>query len=294
LRLSPIAVLLVAVAAAQPPGAGQGAEQRRPLRIIAFGAHPNDAELKASGVVARWVADGHKVKFVAMTHGHTGHMEGPEGPRRRAPEVAACARILGTETQVFDIPLGTLTPSLENRQIVARLIRQWQADIVLGHRPYDETDLTDRRITPDPDIRQIGVLLDDSAATVVAPSFMPGVPPTPRTPIYMYYSDSYRKPSPFDPTIVAGFDAAAKKKWKCVQNMPVAPADLAGTEYDLRLMRVKNVKKDDAELANMYRERLAALYGAERGRQIRYAEAFELSKHGRQATVDELLQLFPR
>jgi LmbE family N-acetylglucosaminyl deacetylase len=33
----------------------------RPLRIIAFGAHPDDAELKASGVAALWAARGHKV-----------------------------------------------------------------------------------------------------------------------------------------------------------------------------------------------------------------------------------------
>ena len=44
-----------------------------PLRIIAFGAHPDDNELKASGVAAMWAAQGHKVKFVAMTNGDIGH-----------------------------------------------------------------------------------------------------------------------------------------------------------------------------------------------------------------------------
>ena len=34
--------------------------QPRPLRIIAFGAHPDDAELKAAGVAALWAAQGHK------------------------------------------------------------------------------------------------------------------------------------------------------------------------------------------------------------------------------------------
>jgi len=84
---------------------------------------------------------------------------------------------------------------------------------VLGPRPYDEGALTSRDITPDPHDRQIGVLLDNSAATVMAPLFLPDTPPTPRSPVYMYSSDDYQKPSPFDPTIVAGFDDAAKTKW---------------------------------------------------------------------------------
>ena len=46
-----------------------------PLRIIAFGAHPDDAELKASGMAAIWASQGHKVKFVAMTNGDVGHFE---------------------------------------------------------------------------------------------------------------------------------------------------------------------------------------------------------------------------
>jgi hypothetical protein len=244
-------------------------------------------------VVARWAAQGHKVKFVAMTDGAPGHID-VEGPRRRSPEVANCARILGIETQVFHIPHGTLKPSLENHQIVTRLIRQWQADIVLGRRPYDLAALAARGITGDPDYFHMGVLLEHSAATVVAPIFLPDTPPTARSPVYMYYSDNDQKPDPFDPTIVTGFDDAARKKWKCIEAMPLAPVDLNASDYDLRAWRVKNAKTYAAELANKYRERLVALYGDERGRRIRYAEAFELSPYGRQATVDELLQLFPK
>jgi len=39
--------------------------------------------------------------------------------------------------EVVDIHDGELTPTLENRRLMARLIREWRADIVLGHRPYD-------------------------------------------------------------------------------------------------------------------------------------------------------------
>ena len=90
----------------------------RPLRIIAFGAHPDDAELKACGVAALWAARGYKVKFVAMTNGDVGHFEMAGGPlaKRRKAEVAECARILGIENEVLDIHDGELMPSLENRR----------------------------------------------------------------------------------------------------------------------------------------------------------------------------------
>jgi N-acetylglucosamine malate deacetylase 1 len=88
--------------------------QTRSLRIIAFGAHPDDAELKAAGVAALWAAKGHKVKFVAMTNGDVGHFSEAGGPlaQRRSKEVQECARILGITTDVLDIHDGELMPSL--------------------------------------------------------------------------------------------------------------------------------------------------------------------------------------
>ena len=87
----PIGFLLVAAASVSLVA------QPRPLRIIAFGAHPDDAELKAAGVAALWAAKGHKVKFVAMTNGDVGHFSQAGGPlaQRRYKEVQECARILG-------------------------------------------------------------------------------------------------------------------------------------------------------------------------------------------------------
>ena len=53
-----------------------------PLRIIVFGAHPDDCELEAGGTAARWAKLGHKVKFVSVTNGDIGHFEhGRRDPR---------------------------------------------------------------------------------------------------------------------------------------------------------------------------------------------------------------------
>ena len=99
-----VAVLVTGVHTQQP--------QTRPLRIIAFGAHPDDAELKAAASPRSGRRAGHKVKFVAMTNGDIGHFEKAGGPlaQRRKAEVAECARILGIETEVLDIHDGELSP----------------------------------------------------------------------------------------------------------------------------------------------------------------------------------------
>ena len=47
-------------------------QAQRPLKIIAFGAHPDDAELKFAGTAALFAAQGHQVKLVALTNGDVG------------------------------------------------------------------------------------------------------------------------------------------------------------------------------------------------------------------------------
>jgi LmbE family N-acetylglucosaminyl deacetylase len=288
--------LLLLVLAMPATETAERVPQLRPLRVIAFGAHPDDAELKAGGVAALWAADGHEVKFVSMTNGDIGHFAIAGGPlaRRRHAEVSECARILGIQTEVLDIHDGELMPSLENRKTVARLIRQWQADIVLGHRPYDYH--ADHRYT--------GVLMDDAAVLVVAPFFTPDTPPTPRNPIFLYYSDAFQDPKPFRPTLIVGIDDVADKKWRCIAAMPSQFGDrdswqartLPGVpegdrEREAHLLEL--VKKRNTSVADQYRERLIALYGSERGQTVKYAEAFQLSQYGRQPSLEELKQLFP-
>ena len=291
-----LCMFFVACLCVFPVSSGPTAAQTRPLRIIAFGAHPDDAELKASGVAALWAAQGHKVKFVAMTNGDVGHFAEAGGPlaKRRKAEVAECARILGIESHVMDIHDGELVPSLENRKAVARLIRDWQADIVMGHRPYDYH--ADHRYT--------GVLLNDAAVVVVAPFFVPDSPPTARNPVFMYYSDNFQDPKPFDPTIVVGIDEVADKKWKCVSAMPSQFGDkdswqgrtlpnVPAGDRERQAYLLELVKKRNVAVADEFRQRLIALYGKEKGQAIKYAEAFQLGQYGRQASLEELKQLFP-
>src|SRR5262245_24410598 len=71
------------------------------LRILVFGAHPDDAEFKAGGVAAMWAARGHHVKLVSVTNGDLGHytLSGGALARRRKAEVEKAAKILGIQTE---------------------------------------------------------------------------------------------------------------------------------------------------------------------------------------------------
>src|SRR5436190_21773311 len=126
------APLLAATAAPDPADDGK-------LRIIGFGAHPDDCELQVGATAALWAAKGHKVKLVSVTNGDIGHWRDAGGPlaRRRKAEVEHAGRSLGNAVEVLDIHDGELLPTLENRRTITRLIREWKADIVMSHRPND-------------------------------------------------------------------------------------------------------------------------------------------------------------
>ena len=70
---------------------------------------------------------------------------------RRKKEVAEVARQLGVVNEVLDNHDGELEPTLENRRTVTRLIKQWNADIVITNRPNDYH----------PDHRYTSVLVQD-------------------------------------------------------------------------------------------------------------------------------------
>jgi len=268
------------------------------LHIIAFGAHPDDCELDAAGVGAKWAALGHKFKCVAVTNGDIGHWGTAGGPlalRRRA-ETEQAAKILGIETEVLDNHDGELMVTLENRRKIARLIREWQADVVISHRPNDYH----------PDHRYTGVLVMDAAYMVQVPFFTPEVPPLKRNPVFLFSEDRFQKPNPFSGDVVVSIDDVIEKKLAVVAAMPSQfyeggccdrpagglPTDPAAQEARRKEIRDRFATRF-ASTAERFRSGLREWYGADRAPSIRYAEAFEVCEYGRQPTKDEIRVLFP-
>jgi LmbE family N-acetylglucosaminyl deacetylase len=292
----------LAKAVADEPAPAKGARPPVPpddgkLRIICFGAHPDDCEIRASGVAALWAAQGHHVKFVSVTNGDIGHWRDAGGPlaRRRTAEVQRAAQVLGNATEVLDIHDGELLPTLENRRTLTRLIREWKADIVMSHRPNDYH----------PDHRYTGVLVQDSAFMVAVPFFCPDVPPLKNNPVFLFYPDGFQKPNPFQPDIVVGIDAVIEKKLDALDMLEsqfyeggalgsaaLIPSDPAKQQDRRRQVRAGFARRDQ-DMAQRYRAKLADWYGKERAAKVQYAEAFEICEYGRRPNRAELARLFP-
>ncbi len=269
------------------------------LRIICFGAHPDDAEYKSGGTAALWAKLGHQVKLVSVTNGDIGHwqMSGGALARRRTAESAEVARRLGVTSQVLDIHDGELIPSLEHRRTITRLIREWDADIVIAHRPWDYH----------PDHRYVGVLVQDAAYMVMVPFFCPDTPPLKKNPVFLYSSDGFKKPYPFRADIAVAIDEVFEQKVDALmalvsqtfeggalgsqEAMSQVPPE-SQPELRRAWLREKWDSRSGNEAQN-HRQALVRWYGEERGAQVKFAEAFEICEYGKQPTNQEILQLFP-
>ncbi|HEY0983918.1 PIG-L deacetylase family protein [Schlesneria sp.] len=269
------------------------------LRIVVFGAHPDDAEFKTGGTAAKWAKSGHHVKLFSVTNGDIGHWQMAGGPLalRRAAESAAAAKKLGVTSQVLDIHDGELEPTLENRRLITRIIREWKADIVISHRPWDYH----------PDHRYVGILVQDAAFMVTVPFFCPDTPHLTKNPVFLYSSDGFQKPYPFRPDVAVAIDDVFSLKIDSLHELEsqVYEGGASGSEEFVRSVPPANdvagrkgwlkQRWHDRQTreADRYRDVLVQLYGEEKGKAVKYAETFELCEYGRKPTAAELKQLFP-
>jgi len=270
------------------------AQQTR-LRVIAFGAHPDDCDGKFAGTAAKFVKAGAAVKFVSVTNGDAGHHEMGGGAlaRRRYDEVQESARRLGiAEYEVMNNHDGELMPTLEVRRQVIRAIRQWKADIVLSPRPNDYH----------PDHRYTGVLVQDAAYMVVVPNIVPEAPAIRKNPIFMYYDDNFQQPNSFRPDVAVNIDDVWETKIDALDAqvsqmyewLPWVDGKLAEVPKDPAARKAWLARSRGGRISTAVRTALVARYGADQGGKIQHAEAFQLCEYGSRVGIDQLQKLFPR
>jgi LmbE family N-acetylglucosaminyl deacetylase len=279
---------------AAPAAGGQAAPAvRTPLNIIVFGAHPDDCDIRAGGTAAKWVAAGHRVRFVSVTNGDAGHQSeggGALGARRRA-EAQEAGRRIGVDYVVLDNHDGELMPTLENREQIIRLIRQWKADLVIGPRTNDYH----------PDHRYTGVLLQDAAFMVTVPNIAPDTPALRDNPVFMYSEDNFQKPNPFEPDVAVSIDDTFQKKIDMIDAhvsqvyewLPWLAGRLEQVPKDPVARRQWTAKQRAGRISPAVRALLVKYYGPAAGAKVEHAEAFEICEYGRRPDQAEIMRLFP-
>lgn len=267
--------------------------QPEPLRILVIGAHPDDCDLLAGGTAALYASQGHAVKFVSLTNGDKGHqaMRGPALAGRRLEEAKEAGRRIGVTYEVLETPDGELLPSLENRNQVIRLIREWKADVVMSHRPN----------TYHPDHRYTGVLVLDAAYLVIVPAVLPSVAPLQQNPVFLYLSDGFQRPNPFRPDIVVDITSVAGRKTDLLDAhtsqfyewLPwtVKKAVPAGAEERKKWLAEWRVSP--AALSADAKQNLEKWYGKPYNAPAVLVEAFEVCEYGRPVDEAGIRRLFP-
>jgi len=288
-------VCLLAAAVGTPRVSAFAQSPERQLRIIVFGAHPDDPE-KVGGTMAMFAEQGHLVRLVSMTNGNAGHFSQGGGPlaQRRYLETQCAGRAIGAEYIVLDNDDGKLLPTLENREEVIRQIREFRADVVISPRPNDYH----------PDHRNTGILVQDAAYMVTVPNIVPLTPHLEKNPVFIYMSDRFTQPTPFEPDVAVAIDDVIEKKidmYHChtsqmyewlPYNMGILDQVPSDTSQRREWMaQTRGFRSSDT--GDMYRDLLIQLYGRDRGSRVRQAEAFEVSEYGAQPSLEELKRLFP-
>jgi LmbE family N-acetylglucosaminyl deacetylase len=264
-----------------------------PLRIIAFGAHPDDCDIRAGGVAAKWAALGHKVRFVSVTNGDAGHMSegGGQLAMRRRKEAQEAGRRLGIDYVVLDNHDGELLPDLKVREQIIRQIREWQADLVLAPRPNDYH----------PDHRYTGVLLQDAAFMVTVPNVTPDTPALRKNPVFMYFEDGFQKPAPFRPDVAIPIDDVIDKKIDALDAhvsqvyewLPWHDGILDQVPKDPGARKAWLKKSRTREITPELRQAVAKWFGPDLARTTAHVEAFEVCEYGSRPDDAMLRRLFP-
>jgi LmbE family N-acetylglucosaminyl deacetylase len=268
------------------------------LNIIAIGAHPDDCDHKFGGTAALFAKMGHNVKFLALTSGDAGHQSqggGALANRRRAEAKEAAKKLGIAEYETLDNHDAELMPTLLVRHQVIRKIREWNADIVLGLRPYDYH----------PDHRNAGKVVQDAAYMVIVPNVCPDTPPLEKNPLFLYMQDPFQKPYPHSPDIVVAIDETIENKidaldahesqmyewgpWTEGRSQDLVPKG----KVERRAWLAEQLKKRSGQFSD---EKVAALekwYGTEKTKETKYIEAFEIAEYGYQPSEEEIRKMFP-
>ena len=271
----------------------KGFEMSDKLSIVMVGAHPDDCEIFGGGMAVKYRALGHDVSFVSVANGNAGHHElsRDEIRRRRYEETRRVAGVLDINYEVMDIDDGAVEPTVANRENLIRILRKYQPDLILTHRPDDYH----------PDHRYTSQLVSDTAYILAVPLCVPDVPALNKPVVYGYFTF---KPDLNDSCVVlVPVDDVMEKKLLAVHQHTSQMYEWLPWIDGIDLSKVPS---DDADRLKFlsdrmhpflnrvtvnFREKLKMLFS--KGSRYSYVEAVRACPYGEPLTRENARKLFP-
>jgi len=271
----------------------EGMTQDKAIRIIMFGAHPDDCDQGGGGTAILLTSYGYKVKFVSVTNGDAGHQSQGGGvlAKRRIMEAKEAGKRFGVDYDVLDNHDGELLPTFDVRLQIIRKIREWNADVVIAPRPNDYH----------PDHRYTGVLIQDAAYMVAVPNVAADTPPLKKNPVFLYFQDRFQKPSPFNPDITIDITKVFDQKIHALDAhqsqfyewLPWIGGYADQVPVNISAREKWLAQREAREITSTIRKSLEKWYGKEKADKAIQVEAFEVCEYGSQPTDDDIRRLFP-
>ena len=152
------------------------------MRIMAFGAHPDDMELCCAGTLAKYKAAGAEVAMVVVTNGEVGSATLPKDKIAavRQSEARNSAAVIGAEFFWLGYPDEFLFNTPEARLNIIDTIRRFGPDIILA---------PDKDVDYHPDHTTTGQLIWDTHVMVTVPNIETPTAPARKIP-EIYFMDT--------------------------------------------------------------------------------------------------------
>lgn len=99
------------------------------MKVLAFGAHPDDIEIGMGGTIAKYSKDKHDVLMVILTI--------PNNKNIRRNEAENAAKMLGSEIRILDVDPEKMVFSRELVRKLDRIVMDYSPDVVYTHWNHD-------------------------------------------------------------------------------------------------------------------------------------------------------------
>lgn len=266
-------------------------------KVMYIGAHPDDVEFRAIGSAIKFKEQGAQVVVVSISDGSAGHhiLKREDLAKRRREEFAKAASLIDAKSIILGAIDGMVTPDLDTRDKLIKLIREEAPDIIFTNRLCDYH----------PDHRYTAQLVQDASYLLMVPSVVPEVPVLRYVPLIMHWGDQFKEPNEFIPDIVISIDSVLEKKldmlschesqlfewlpWVDGNIDMVPPKNEAIKRREFLNWMYK--KRYNHHIANRFRDKLREKYGNS-CIEIQEAEAFRVCEYGYQPSELELKNIF--